>query len=488
MKPDYIPVLIFLIPFVVAGMLPVFFKSRNLSSLIACAAVAGSGFFSLQGLVRVSDGNVLQHYMGGWLPPFGIEWHLDGLSAVMALLVNAVALVVLLSTRHITRREVHRSTVPFYMIVLLHLSALLGMILTHDLFNLFVFLELASLTGYALVATGDKRRGNVASMRYLLLGTIGASFYLLGVGYLYAATGTLNMSDLALRIGQVGLSRTSMLGIFLVVLGLGIKCGLFPFHAWMPDAYTHASDTAAALIAPLTTKVILYSLIRVLFWCFDNALLAELNVFTVLLCLGSMALITGSVMAFVQTNFKRMLAYSSVAQIGLIVLALGLNEKTAFLGAALHIIHHAAMKAVLFLTAGAAFDAFKIRQIRDFSKLKTSMPWTVSAFLLAALSMIGIPPLCGFFSKWYIVVGAFRAGQPMIAAVIVGSSLLTAMYFFKVIEVTSFKKQQGEPKVVETVNSLTLGISLLAASLIFLGLAAPVIYNWGLQHLLPMGF
>jgi len=487
MNVQSIPLYIFLSPFISAIFIPFFYKKKYAAHFIAALGLVGSAYFSLQGLANVQNGEIIHHFLGGWTPPFGIEWRMDAFSAVMTSMVSILALVVIMATRPTVESEIHHSRLSYYVIVLLHVAALMGMILTRDLFNLFVFLEVSSLTGYALIATGDSQRGNVSSLRYLFIGTIGASFYLLGVGYLYAATGTLNMGDLAARLPEVAASRTVLIGIILILIGLLIKIGLFPFHGWLPDAYTYASNSASALIAPLMTKVSIYAFVRIFFGVFGFFALRELHLSTILIALASIAVIAGAVMAFVQTQFKRMLAYSSISHIGLILLGFALDNPTAFMGSVLHILNHALMKAILFIIAAAAFDQYGVKDIYDFSRFRGKMPYTLAAFSVAALSMIGVPPLCGFFSKWYIVVGAFEAGQFWVAGLILFSSLLTALYFFRVIEQAFFQQHSPARKQEEAKPPMVVSAVLLSVTLFVMGWFAPSIFRWGITYLYPIG-
>ncbi len=488
MTTQQIPILIFLIPFVTCLIIPLFWNNRLISQALAAVAVLMAALYSLFGLLQVRDGSYINYHLSGWIPPFGIEWHLDSLSALMALLVNLVAFVVLVSTGQTVDKDIGKDPrrTAYYMVVLLHISGLLGMILTHDFFNLFVFLEVASLTAYALIGSGHQLKSTVSSFRYLLIGTIGASFYLLGVGYLYVATGTLNMTDLTMRLPEVMASRTVFLGALLMLLGLAIKMGLFPFHGWLPDAYTYAPDSATAFIAPIMTKVAIYTAIRIFYLVLGAPFLQYFGLSQILLILGTFAVIAGSVMAFVQKEFKRMLAYSSVSHIGLIILALGLNHPAAFMGAVLHVIHHAVMKTILFLIAASAYYKHGVHNIFDFAKLREKMPFTMAAFAVTALSMIGVPPMCGFFSKWYILVGSLQSGYPGVAVVVVGASLLTALYFFRVIEQAFYHKTPApEAAVAEGPIPAVVASGLLSLVLLILGFYAPSIFAWGMRIMAP---
>lgn len=485
-----LPILIFLLPFLFCFLLPILERlHRTLAYLTCTLALLGSAVVSFLSLIYVSKRGPLFYEMGGWLAPYGIEWRLDPLSSLMAFLVTFLAGTVILATRETLETEVGPRLLTFYMTTLLLVSGLLGIILTNDLFNLYVFLEVSSLSAYALIASGHTGRSYLASFRYLILGTIGALLYLLGVGYLYAATGTLNMTDMLDRLSAIPPSHIIFLGVLLIYIGLLIKIGLFPFHGWLPDAYAYASHTASALIAPLMTKVAIYALIRIHYW-----VLAPLkgvvpsHTLPILLFLAVTAVIIGSLMAFIQQDFKRMLAYSSISHIGLIMMGVALNSRIALLAALLHLLNHAFMKGSLFLTAAAVDASRGIRFIHDFSRMRGQLPWTRLALCSAALSMIGIPPFCGFFSKWYLFWGALNAGAPVVGAIIVGASLLSGLYFFKVLEQAFFVQPAGQASTLkEDKESLILTLSnvFLASFLLVFGVLTPLFFNWAMVSLPP---
>jgi multicomponent Na+:H+ antiporter subunit D len=308
------------------------------------------------------------------------------------------------------------------------------MTITGDLFNLYVFLEISSITAYALIAIGEDG-APLASFNYVVLGTIGASLYLLGVGYLYIMTGSLNMADLGGLLPELYASPVIRVAFAFFMVGLGIKVALFPLHMWLPDAYTYAPSAVSAFIAPLMTKVGAYALIRIMFTVFEPRFSFEvLPVGTILAAVAGVAIVVGSIMAIAQSDLKRMLAYSSVAQIGYIVLGVALGNRLALIGAYLHILNHALMKGCLFMVSGSLMYRRGMRNIFRLKGVHRSMPWTMAAFVIAALSMIGIPPTAGFFSKWYLLLGTIEARQWVLTGVILVSSLLNAVYFFRVIE------------------------------------------------------
>jgi len=401
---------------------------------ITMVAIAAAFGFSLRLLATVLDGGAVRHRLGGWAAPIGIELVVDGLGAFVICVVTGIALLVGCYARWAVRREIPERESTFFAMVLVLLLGLSGIVLTGDLFNLYVFFEISSLAAYALIAVGDKR-AVVASFRYLVLGTLGASFYLLGIGFLYTLTGTLNMADAATLLPELAANPTLRVSVAMIVTGVGLKMAIFPMQGWLADAYTHASTTTTAIVAPIMTKVSAYTLIRVLGFVYGFDLASgRLPIGTALAWLSAAGIVVGSVMALAQTDVKRMLAYSSVAQVSYIGLGIGLAQPWALVGAVLHVLNHATMKCCLFLVTGTVQLATGGRTLDDYAGLGRRMPWTFGAFTLAALAMIGIPPTGGFFSKWYLTVGALEAGAGGLVVVLVGSGLLTAGYMFRLLE------------------------------------------------------
>lgn len=468
-----LPVLIFLPVFLTALVLPVLGRwvgGRRLVPPLAVLALSASLAAAIQALSSVLIEGPIQYPMGGWSAPYGIAWRVDGLSAGLAALILTMALITLAASEARVRAETPRRVVPFYTLALLLISGLLGIAASGDLFNIFVFLEVASLSAYGLIATGGPR-AQVAAFRYVTLGTIGASFYLLGIGFLYAKTGLLTISELAKHVPAMLDAPAIRVGVAFLIAGLGLKMAMFPLHGWLADAYSDATDTATALIAPIMTKTMVYILVRILFWVFGvEAVRAMFPLSQILLAAGAAGVVYGSVTAFRQNEFKRMLAYSSVSQIGFILLGLGVGNVQAMQGAFLHVLNHALMKGCLFLIASSAAHTHGVRTVSDLARLRGERPLLVAAFWIAALSMIGVPPTCGFFGKWYVLLGALRAGAAWVAVLIVASSLLTALYFFKALERTDFVKparREESPKPAPA--GLQFGMAALSAAILAAG-------------------
>ena len=431
--------------------------------LLAALLAAGAG------LTTVVTEGTLRHYLGGWPPPFGIEYVLDPLSAFMAIVIVFIAFVLIIYPPEAGYYQTPRRGVPLFALTLLLIAGLVGVVVTGDLFNLYVFLEIYSVASYALIGMAGKG-ALVASFRYLILGTIGGSFYLLGVGFIYFLTGSLNMADVARLLPPLYDSPAILAAVTLMVVGLAIKMALFPLHTWLPDAHSLASPVVAALLASVQVETAAYVLVRISLTVFQPEFFyTVLPVTRIVLWAAIVAIIYGSVMAIPQRDFKRMLAYSTVAQVGYIGVGIGLGNPLGLVGALLHILNHAFMKSCLFLVAGSIRHQTGTVDIPRFGGLGRRMPLTMAGFIVAALSMVGVPPTAGFFSKWYLVLGGADAGSWAAVAAILASSLLTAVYFFRMIE-NVYARSAEVRDTVEAPKSIVVPILILAAGIVVLGL------------------
>ncbi len=475
---ENIPVLIIVIPLMTAIAIPLFGRiSPSLCWFIAVVVTLFSFFEAFYLLNAVTATGPISYHLGGWPPPWGIEYVVDYLNALVLLVVSFMAFIVAFYAKRSLEKEIEESKRPFfYAVYMLFFTGLMGMTITGDIFNLYVYIEITSLSAYILVAMGGRREALVASFNYLVLGTIAGTFILIGVGYLYMATGTLNMADLRSLLPALYESTTVRTAFAFFTVGLSLKIALFPLHTWMPNAYTEAPSSVSALVASTGSKVGAYVLLRIMFTVFTVDFdIRAVPVTKILIILSCLAIIAGSIIAIAQTNIKRMLAYSSVGQIGYIVLGAALVNKLAMTGTIIHIFNHALMKGGLFLAVGAVVYRTGVANIADFKGLGKKMPYTMAAFTVLGLSMVGMPLTVGFVSKWYLVLGAIDAGMWYVVPVILVSSLLTAIYFLRVIEWIYF---HGEPVHMKTVPAGDAPFGMLAPTLvlgalcIFFGLAA----------------
>ena len=465
---QHAPVLIVLLPLTASLLCMLFSRiKKNLGSWIVMAAILGAFINACIVLEKVisSGGKTWHYYMGGWLPPVGIEFALDPLNSILAVVITFISLMVSLYSRPFVKDEDWLHVGGYYTLFGLLTVGLSGMIITGDVFNLYVYLEIMSLSGYGLIALGG-RKSMLAAFRYLLIGTIGASLYLLGVGYLYSMTGTLNMADLAQRVVPHLNSPLFAIAVACFIIGFGIKMALFPLHGWQPDAYTFAHPGAAAFIAGCMSKAPAYALIRFVYYIFkvDNPVMhSALNVLGIL---GVAGILIGSIMAMAQYDFRRMLAYSSVAQIGYIAIGLAMGNMYGFIGAVLHVINHAFMKSSLFLVIGGIEYRFGEVNLYRLGGMNKKMTISTITVLLASLSMIGLPPTCGFFSKWYLMLGAYTGAQYFYIAVLVISSLLNAIYFFRIIEQMFVQREASLTEVHPHQGKLGLPLSMVVPILV----------------------
>ncbi len=410
-------------------------RSARLGHLVAVLGVLGSFLTAVAGAFGViTGGEAIRYAMGGWIPPIGIELVLDHLSVFMTLLITFIGLVVIVYAPRSLHFEAPGKAAFAWPAIVLLLAGLSGVSLTGDLFNLYVFLEISALAAYALLAIGGKA-APVATLRYLIVGAAGGGFYLLGVGFLYFTAGTVNMADLASRLPELVENRAVVSAALLLVLGLALKMALFPMHFWLPDVYTHAPSAVSGMIAPIMTKVSAYAIIRLFLDVFPPGYFTEaLPIASTIGWLSAAGIVYGSVLAVAQHDYRRMLAYSSVGQIAYVGLGIGLANPIGLIGGLLHMVNHALMKSVLFLIGGAIRLRTGVTRIPDMKGLGRSMPWTMATFAIAALAMVGIPPTAGFFSKWYLLLGTIEAGNAWWFGVILISSLLSGVYFFRVVE------------------------------------------------------
>jgi multicomponent Na+:H+ antiporter subunit D len=431
-------------------ILVVGWRTKKSCFFISAATISVQFIMALFILNHVLTVGTIHYWLGGWMPPWGIEYVVDALNAYILVILLFLALLCVLYSKRNIEHEMPQKIVPYYVVYQLLITGLCGVTVTGDIFNLYVFVEIFSLAAYALIAS----RGKIAlkaSFTYLVMGSIGACFVLLGIGFLYSVTGTLNMHDLSLLLPPLYGCRVVLAAFVFILVGLGIKMALFPLHTWLPDAHSFAPSEISAMLSGIIIEVSTYALIRISFSVFTLDFLRLVPIFDIISWLAAIAIIYGSVLAIAQINLKRMLAYSSVSQMGYIMLAVGLSLSTKHVlwggltPALMHILNHALMKGCLFMVAGAFIYKADLWNITDLRGLGRKMPWTCGAFTMAAISMIGVPPSVGFVSKIYLIFAVVEAGNFLFMAVILLSTLLNLVYFWRVIETLYMKVGEAGP-------------------------------------------
>ncbi len=413
---------------------------RKLCYPIMLLSITGQFVASLVMLRQVIEDGTIRYYLGGWAPPLGIELVIDSFSGFVLSTIMLLALLAIVYARRSVEAEIPADkTVSFYVLLQLLLIGLVGMTITGDVFNLYVFLEISSIAAYTLIAGTRSSRSYVAGFNYLVMGSIAAGFILLGIGYLYVATGTLNMGEIAMLLPAVYELSTVHAAFLFLMIGFSIKAAFFPLHLWLPDAYTESPSAVTVIISTVMAKVSVYAMIRILFTIFTTAYIIEsFPVTGFILLIATIAIVAGAILAIAQNDLKRMLAYSSISQIGYIMFAVGVANQIALEGGLLHILGHAMMKGCLFMVAGLIIYRMGTSNMLELRGVAQTMPISCAAFALAGASMIGIPPTIGFMSKYYLVLGAFEAGHWLYAAVLLIGSLLAVGYIWRFIEIAYF--------------------------------------------------
>ncbi|MEM7246411.1 MAG: monovalent cation/H+ antiporter subunit D family protein [Acidobacteriota bacterium] len=470
MIAKHLPVLLVIGP-LLTSLVVMLLPRRPMVSWTMTVAVTTSVLVGSLALLRrvLREGTQL-YELGGWTPPMGIGYRVDELNALFLVLVSGVAAVVtwqgkwsLLPTLDL--EKVHL----FYSVYLLCLTGLLGIVITGDAFNVYVLLEVSSLSTYALVAMGPHRRARLAGFNYLILGSLGATFVLLGLGYLHVMTGTLDMVEMSQRLAPLADSTAVRAGIAFLVVGFLLKGAVFPLHAWLPDAYCEAPTGVAAMLSGTATKVGLYALARFLYCVLGIELsFSALPIDELLLLASAAAMILGSWMALRQTDLKRLLAYSSVAQVGYITLGLGLVDQAGLVGSLAHALHHGVVKAGLFLTVAALAFRLGSTELSSLRGLSRRMPVTSGLLLVGLLGLVGMPLTTGFLSKLYLARSLFATDRILFLVPMALGSLLAAAYAWRVIRPVFFDRVEDGPDREEASAGLLVPAAvLLSTSLVF---------------------
>jgi multicomponent Na+:H+ antiporter subunit D len=482
---DHYPALIVILPLLFAFVVSsAAWIRKSLCFPLTVTGMGLSALFSVLLLGQVATTGLVEYRLGGWETPWGIGYHVDYLNGLVVTVVTVLAFINLIATRKNVEQETPEKAGAFYSLYLLFIVGLTGILLTGDLFNLYVLLEVASLTSYALIGMGSGR-APMASLNYLFMGTMGGCFYLLGVGYLYIMTGSLNMVDVATLLPQLFNSSAIVMAFIFCMVGVGIKMAFFPLHMWLPNAYGFAPTASASLIAPLMTKVMVYVLIRLILTVFSvDFAFVVLKMGDPMVWLSSLAIVAGAVFALAQKNLKRMFCYIVVSEIGYMMGGVWLGNNAGMTGAILHILNDAIMTLCLFLCAGTIFYRTGGLDLDRLKGLFQKMPVTMACFVTVALSVIGVPPTCGFFSKWYLISGGLQAGQYGFVAALLFSSLVNVILFFRVIEISyygDFEDHHGHGSspeaIMEAPASMLVPLLIVSVGLIVVGLYTGGIVN-----------
>ncbi len=468
----HLPALQVLIP-LMAAPLCLFLRRPHLVWMFTLIVSGLAFLISVALLQQVMVSGPIIYEMGGWSGPWGIEYRIDRLSAFLSLIITAMSTVVLIAAQTSIDKEIPKNRqIYFYILFLFALTGLLGIVSTGDVFNVFVFLEISSLSTYALIALGKDRRALWAAYQYLIMGTIGATFILISIGLMYQMTGTLNMADLAVLLPEVAQTRTIFAAFAFFVVGVCLKLALFPLHLWLPNAYAYAPSIVTAFLAATATKVAVYLLIRFTYSIFGISFsFTTLPLQTLFVVLGLVGVFVASTAAVYQKNVKHVFAYSSVAQVGYMIVGFSIGTTAGLMATLLHLFNHALMKGALFLALGAVMYRIGSVQLSSFNGLGRQMPFTMAAIVAGGLSLIGVPLTVGFVSKWYLVMASIENGWWPVAVLILLGSLFAIVYVWRIIEAAYFKDPvAGKEPAKEAPLAFLIPIWLLVGANIYFGI------------------
>lgn len=436
----HLPALQVIIPLIAAPICSLLPRSRMawiFTSLISVITFC----VSIGIVLQVNANGAISYNMGNWPAPWGISYHIDSLSSLMLVLISSIASITIIGSRTLQEQEIspHKRSL-FYSAFLLCMTGLLGIAATGDAFNVFVFLEISSLSAYALIASGRDRKALMAAYQYLIMGTIGATFILIGIGLLYMQTGTLNMLDLHDRIPAISGFRSIHAAFAFFTVGIFLKLALFPLHQWLPNAYTYAPSSVSIFLAATATKVALYLLYRIFFTVFGFEFSFDvLHLSQILIPLSVVAVIISSLVAIFQTDVKRLLAYSSLGQIAYMTLGISLQTQAGLVASIVHLFNHAFIKGALFMCLACLASSIKTTKCQDLAGIGRTHPWVCAAFVIGGIALIGIPPTSGFISKWYLVAAILDTSSWWLVIIVMFTSLLTVVYIWRVVEQMYFR-------------------------------------------------
>lgn len=473
MIEQHLPILQIIVPLIAAPLCVLLRHPRLVTgfAILVCWATFGLAILLLDQVIATG---VVTYELGGWAAPWGIEYRVDALSAFVLLFVSGIgAIVMSYAPRSMADEIATDRRYLFCATYLLCLTGLLGIAITGDLFNLFVFLEISALSSYTLIALGRRRQALPAAFQYLVMGTIGATFILIGIGLMYMMTGTLNMADMAHRLALANGVRTALVAFGFLSVGISLKMALFPLHLWLPNAYAFAPSVVTAFLAATATKVSVYILLRFVFSVFGVGFAFEaMPLDAILTPLALTGIFVASTVAIFQSDIKRMLAYSSVAQIGYMVLGISFASITGLTAGIVHMFNHALMKGGIFLAMGCVALQLRSVDIDDMRGIGRRMPFTMAAWVVGGLGLIGVPVTVGFISKWYLIQAALERNWWPVAVLVLMSSLLALVYVWRVVEVAYFKEPSEKASVAsEAPLSMLIPTWVLIGATLFFGLS-----------------
>lgn len=476
------PLIGILILFLIAFIMPLI-KKNSIVKFLCIASFSTCLLLFVVSLNYVIHNGSYFYKVGHFVAPYGIEFSIGIIECIMAVLFAFISLIITWYSCYSIEHDVNESKVPlFYLLLNILVGSLLGIVFSNDMFNVYVFIEISNLASCGIVVVKDKKENIRAGIKYLILSCLGSGLVLMGIAFLYSMTGHLNMTFIHENLinSYMNYPQAIIITLGLFTVGIGVKSALFPLHTWLPDAHSNAPTSSSAMLSSLVLKAYVIFLIKILYRVMGNEIISETPILFVLLALGSLGMIMGSVLAIFQKNLKRIIAYSSVAQIGYIYFAIGLGTELGFVIAIYHIIGHAITKSALFLCSGSIIEKTGIKEIENLKGVGKEMPYTLSLFLISSLSLVGIPLLPGFVSKWYLAIESIGVNKLYLIAIILVSSLLNAVYYLPISIHGFFDEEQSSSKLYKSKEKSVkelMPITILVIAMLYVGVNSEGIIN-----------
>lgn len=471
------PLLILLILLISSFMMPIIKRTRTVKWL-SLFAILLCLVLSVLTLEHVAQTGTFVYKVGHFAAPWGIEIKIGYLESIMSVMFTFIAALIIWASFYSAEHEIKEKNIRlYYTLCGVLLASLLGIIYSNDIFNCFVFIEISSIAASGIVVIKDKKENIKAALKYLILSSLGSGLVLMGIAFLYSITGNLNIDYIHQELVNVNslYHNTLIISLGLFTVGLGVKSAMFPLHIWLPDAHTYAPSSSSAMLSALVLKAYIILYIKIVYRLFGIELVNSLQVLDIVLVLGASGMLAGSILAILQKDLKRMIAYSSVAQIGYIFFGIGLGNVMGLIAAIFHIVSHALTKSALFLVAGNMIHETHSKEIRSLKGIGVEMPVTMGIFTTCALSMVGIPLFIGFNSKWNFALAIIDSNKILFIAVLVASSVLNAVYYLPVIINGFFGEENIKDKIFRSKEKpirVLLPELILAFAIVYFGISS----------------
>jgi multicomponent Na+:H+ antiporter subunit D len=487
MVMNHIPIVLIISLFSHAFLTPLLKKKFRSLYIFSLALYSLLLFLTGKTFFYVESMGPIRYWIGGWIPPIGIELYADKLSVFMATLFLSCALLILVSFESFKYEIGEEKAAYYFMLVSILIGAMLGIIFTRDLFNLYVFVEITTIAACGIISIKNEKKAVEAALKYFILSSIASTSILLGLILIYNIGGYLHYDTLksVLLESKDVFPKIISGSLVLIISGFSLKSALFPLHIWLPDAHSAAPTTSSALLSGLVIKVYVFAIIRLLNDVFGLMYTYTSILLEVLLALGNVGVFSGAVLAGFQNDIKRRLAYSSVSQMGYVFLGLGFNNQYGFEGALLQVLNHALAKSGLFLAAGWMVKFTGTRDIKGLEKISDKLPLTALCFSVCAMSLVGMPFTLGFLSKWHLAMAAIESGRPLQLIFIILSALLTLSYYFPIIvkAFTGDKSFERKLEFEKIKGGSLISILIFTFVIMFLGIYPKFLLKYLLQNM-----